>query len=139
MSTYQRIVVSTGQPNGAPGPLPRFLEGLKDTSLANLPAVLDPGAIAQLGLEDTGFLPVADPPGPAPRSVTRVVFVRRISTAKRQAIRTARATDALVDDIWEIIQWSELINLDDPDVIAAVGVLRTKGLINVQDVTNLLA
>ena len=88
MLQYQKITVSTSANVGGPGPLPVALRGLSDASLANLPAALDPQAVALLGLADTGFLPVVT--ADVPQSVNRLQFVTALQNAgKFAAVNTA--------------------------------------------------
>lgn len=90
---WQRITVSTGDDNGLPGDLPTWLVGLDAATLADLPKHLSPATLAQLGLEDTGFLWVADPAPSAPPVVPEVVSRMQL---RRQLLTMAR-TDAVSD------------------------------------------
>lgn len=67
MILWQRVMASTGENVGEPGALPEHLIGLADGTLANLPAAFGEATLAQLQLEDAGFLPVEVPAPPAPR------------------------------------------------------------------------
>lgn len=118
MIQYQQIVVSTQAAVGQPGPLPAHLHGLSDASLANLAAALNAQAVTQLGLQDTGFLPVvvADPP---PASINRLQFVTALQNAgKYNAVNTAISALAVTDPTR--IYFTQTLNFgrSDPRLVA---------------------
>jgi len=71
-------------------------------------------------------------PAPA-REVSGVSYLRRFSQVERIAIRSAAAGSAVLDDYLKLlditIAQGGVVNLDDPDTIAAVGLLEMVGLI----------
>lgn len=80
------------------------------------------------------------PPGPPPpRVITLASFLRRLSRAKRNTIRTARATDANVNDAMDLLYTYREIDLDDTTIRDFVAFLRTNGNITVAEALALLA
>ncbi|MBL8774063.1 MAG: hypothetical protein JNK30_21935 [Phenylobacterium sp.] len=136
---YQRIIVSTGAEVGDPGPLPSTLEGLTEAALANLPAHLDPTACAELGYDDAGFLPVAEPEPAAPRTVSRLAFMQRLSPQKRIAIRTAGKSDPVIEDFLDLLGAATLVDLDHADTMQGTAYLVAEGLLTQQEADALLA
>ncbi|MFY8164324.1 MAG: hypothetical protein ACOVKC_08820 [Brevundimonas sp.] len=98
MILYQKRTLSPAANVGDPGPLPAFLVGLADVSLADLPAALDPGAVVQLGLTNTGYLPV-DVPDP-------VVVPAKVSMMQAQL---ALAGAGLLDDVETAIAGADTV------------------------------
>lgn len=92
MILYQQKTLSTSANVGVPGPLPAMLRGLSDVSLANLPAALNPAAVAALGLADMGFVPVIT--ADVPQVVNRLQFVTALQNAGSYAA-VATAINAL--------------------------------------------
>lgn len=68
-------------------------------------------------------------PEPLPRIVTKLEYLRRFTTAERVAIRSAASVNPVLDDYLKLMELAQEINLDDPDTIAAVGMLEQSGLI----------
>jgi hypothetical protein len=98
MIQYQQIVVSTQANVGQPGALPAALRGLSDVSLANLPAALNPQAVALLNLADTGFVPVVT--ADVPQVVTRLQFITALQNAgSYAAVRTAILALPAIDPV----------------------------------------
>lgn len=127
---FQRIIVSSGAPVGAPAALPDNLVGLGADVLANLPAFLQPATLAQLGLEGAGFLPVADPPPPPPpppRTISRIDFIRRFTTAELIALQSS--ADPLVKNFLFMLTVIGAVELDNSDTQNGVGYLAQAGLI----------
>lgn len=71
-------------------------------------------------------------PAPA-REISGVAYLRRFSQAERIAIRAAAAGSAVLDDYLKLldatIAQGGIVNLDDPDTIAAVNLLEQAGLL----------
>ncbi|WP_150428864.1 hypothetical protein [Dechloromonas sp. CZR5] len=71
---------------------------------------------------------------PAPqREITGVSYLRRFSQEERIAIRDAAKTSSVLDDYLKLldatIAQGGVINLDDPDTVAAVNLLEQSGLL----------
>lgn len=67
---------------------------------------------------------------PAPeRNVTKLQYLRRFTQPERINIRDASAASPELYDYLAMLELAEDINLDDPDTIAAVGMLEAVGLI----------
>lgn len=125
MANYQRRNLATGEDVGEPGPLPSELEGLADLSLADLSWV-DPAR----GFAGTGFFRVNG------RWIHKAIFKRRFTQAERIAIRAAEASElisseerAALTDFREVLDATEKVYLDDPDVIAGLAFLVALGLL----------
>lgn len=117
MILYQQIVVSTAANVGVPGPLPAMLRGLSDASLANLPAALNPAAVAALGLADTGYTPVVT--ADVPQTVNRLQFVTALQNAgKYNAVSTSIAALLVTDPTR--IYFTQALNFgrQDPRLLA---------------------
>lgn len=123
MALYQRKLISTGEDVGEPGPLPRELMGLRDESLADLPAALGEEFAAANGWADTGYLPVADPEPAAPRWIHKALFKRRFTAQERIAIRAASASDPVLFDFMDVLDTTEQVFLDDAELIQGLGYL----------------
>lgn len=130
MILYQRIVVSTGAHVGEPGTLDAHIAGFADTPaglaiLANLPAALSAATITQLGLADTGFLPVeeADPTPPAPRTIARIDFMRRFTTPEQVAIQASE--DPVVKNVLFMLTVIDAVELDNADTQGGVNYLES--------------
>lgn len=124
---YQRKTLSTNADVGEAGPLPAHLRGLSDLMLADL---------APRGLPDVGYFPVPPAPLPPDRWVHKAIFKRRFTQAERIAIRaTENAVETPVEvrmalsDFREVLDATEKVYLDDPDVIAGLGFLVALGLL----------
>lgn len=117
MILYQQIKVSTAANVGVPGPLPAMLRGLNDASLANLPAILNPAAVAALGLADTGYVPVVT--ADVPQVVNRLQFVTALQNAGSYAA-VAAAINALAvgDPIRLYFLNTPLFTRTDPRLLA---------------------
>lgn len=72
MADYQRKTLVPLADVGPPGPLPGDLEGLADTSLADIELAVGTPAATELGYLNTGFFPVGAPVPPA--AVTQVQY-----------------------------------------------------------------
>lgn len=71
-------------------------------------------------------------PTPA-RDISGVSYLRRFTQAERIAIRSAASGSAVLDDYLKLlditIAQGGVVNLDDPDTIAAVAMLESVGLL----------
>jgi hypothetical protein len=92
MIVYQQRTLDPAADVGTPGPLPLFLVGLADETLADLPAGLDVAAVEELGLANTGYLPV-EVPDPAPDPV---VLLPLVVLLQRKGLITAADASALL-------------------------------------------
>ena len=68
-------------------------------------------------------------PAPVQRTLSKLEYLRRFTTAERVAIRAAASANPVLDDYLKLMELAQEINLDDPDTIAAVGMLEQAGLI----------
>lgn len=70
-------------------------------------------------------------PSPAPPQVTPVQFKLLFTPAERVAVKAARATDAMIDDFYEIVEDPRLTMVDFglQSTVDGVGYLVSKGLI----------
>ena len=66
---------------------------------------------------------------PVPRTITKLEYLRRFTTAERVAIRAAAAANPVLDDYLKLMELAQEINLDDTDTVAAVQMLEQAGLI----------
>lgn len=70
---------------------------------------------------------------PAVREISGVAYLRRFAQAERIAIRGAASQSPLLDDYLKLldatIAQGGIVNLDDDDTVAAVGLLEQAGLI----------
>jgi hypothetical protein len=124
---YQRKTLSTDSNVGEPDLLPIFLRGLPDETLANLESY---------GLPDTGYFPLPPDPEPPVRWIHKALFKRRFTSAERISIRLAETNEAVpiearlaMTDFREVLDATEKVYLDDPDVIAGLGLLVLLGLL----------
>ena len=74
---------------GAPGPLPPYLRGLSDASLADLPAALSPGATIELDLANTGYVPGVIPDPVVFRVLTRPQLILGLKAVNCERPRVA--------------------------------------------------
>ncbi|HKT53690.1 MAG TPA: hypothetical protein VJP88_04520 [Caulobacteraceae bacterium] len=125
--SWQQIKVSTGESVGAPvASLPVFLDGLQNGAggialLENLPAYLSAYTISQLGLEDTGFIYVADPPPAAPPASTIMSRIDFLGLMTNQEVADmATSTDANVVAFRYKLTIVAAIDRADPQTIAAI-------------------
>ena len=65
------------------------------------------------------------------RILTKIDYTNRFTQAERIAIRTAAATNAVVNDYVELLRDSVTVNLDDTNVINALASLTSAGLLAV--------
>lgn len=133
MSIFQQINVATQANIGAPGPLPSFLVGLSDATLADLSARLDAATMASphlAPLAGMGFVRVADPPPPALRWITPYQFLQRFTAAERIAIEgsTDKAVQDFLFELGKLPVDQESLNLDDPQTQQGVGYLASAGV-----------
>jgi hypothetical protein len=134
MSRYQRKQLPDGDV-GEPAPLPRELSGLPDDVLADLSAHLDPAACDELGFTGQGFFPVAEPepePPPPSRWVHKAIFKRRFTKDERMAIRVARAGSPILEDFMDVLDSTDSVFLDDPDLIDGLGFLVSLNLLTAE-------
>lgn len=125
MKAYQRITISTGENVGEPileGGLPIYVQGLADVTLADLTAAFSTDTLAQIGLLDTGFLPVVmpDPPPPPPprREIPKSTVVARLqSVGKFDAVWTILQANPLAFSQWFAPDWPN-VYFDDATMLA---------------------
>ena len=70
-----------------------------------------------------------EPVIPPQRTITKLEYLRRFTTEERVAIRAAAASNPVLDDYLRLMELAQEINLDDPDTVAAVGMLEQAGLL----------
>lgn len=68
-------------------------------------------------------------PAPADRTLSKLEYLRRFTTAERVTIRHAAKSEPVLEDYLAMLELAQDINLDDPDTVAAVGMLEQVGLI----------
>jgi len=98
MILYQQRTLVPAADVGVPGLLPRPLRGLSDASLADLPAALNAEAITELGLENTGYLPVDVPDPLVFAPLSRTQFVMGLKSVNRLAAMRTAANALPADD-----------------------------------------
>lgn len=64
--------------------------------------------------------------------ITPVEFRRRFTLPERQAIKTVRENDAIVDDFMDELAMAQSVDLDDAGTLAALDYLVGIGVINLQ-------
>ena len=74
-----------------------------------------------------------------PLDMPLATFLRRIPGAKRRAIRAALATDAVLNDAWELMHTYTVVSTDDQNVIDFATLLATNGNITAGEAAALLA
>jgi len=63
------------------------------------------------------------------RILSKLAYLREFSQAERIAIRTAAAGSPELTDYLELLALAEEVSKDDPDIIAALGMLEQAGLL----------
>ena len=63
------------------------------------------------------------------RILTKLEYLRRFTQAERIAIRAAAKAVAELDDYLELLALAQDVRLDDPDIVAALNMLESGGLI----------
>ena len=76
---------------------------------------------------------------PVPRTIIKLEYLRRFTTAERVAIRAAAAANPVLDDYLKLMELAQEINLDDADTIAAVQMMEQSGLIAAGRAAEILA
>lgn len=69
---------------------------------------------------------------PAPVQIyewPRLDFLRRFTMAERIPIRAARATDAVLNDFFSLLENTDIVHSNDPDTMAGMGYLVQQGYI----------
>lgn len=124
---YQRKLVPSMVEVGEPAALPSELQGLADADLADLR-----WTDQALGYHGHGFFPATD----AGRWVHKAIFKRRFTQAERIAIRLAETSEEVPDearaaliDFRDILDSTERVYLDDPDLIDGLAFLVSLGLL----------
>lgn len=84
----------------------------------------------------TGLSPVKTRPK---TPITKLTFLRRMTSAQRIAIRQEASTDPILADAMQMLDAAEDISTQDPDTIALVQYCAFKGLIAESDVPRILA
>jgi hypothetical protein len=88
------------------------------------------------------FTPPPSPPSPPPLPVTtmtRLAFVRRLTSTERKAIRKAKNTDENVDDAEYLMGLAQDIDVADADTVQYINYLASIGLITASRVAEILA
>lgn len=121
--------------------LPPFRDAYPDNygvvAINGSTATLDVGVDFDISyLLRVGVVPVV----PVPKApITKLTFLRRMTSAQRIAIRQAATTDPVLGDAMQMLDAAQDISTDDPDTIALVQYCAFKGLIAEADVPNILA
>ena len=76
---------------------------------------------------------------PVQRTITKLEYLRRFTTAERVAIRAAASANPVLDDYLKLMELAQEINLDDVDTVAAVQMLEQSGLIDAGRAAEVLA
>ena len=83
------------------------------------------------------------PPEDSERNITGVQYLRRFTQDERIAIRGAAQSSAVLDDYLKLldatIAQGGLVNLNDPDTVAAVSMLEQVGLLSAGRAVEVLA
>ena len=79
--------------------------------------------------DHTAWNPEAPPAAPTSRTMTKLEYLRRFTTAERVAIRAAAASNPVLDDYLKLMELAQEIDTGDADTIAAVTMLEQAGLI----------
>lgn len=117
MIQYQQIKLSTSANVGVPGPLPPHLVGLSNASLADLPAALNPAAVAALGLANTGYITVIT--ADVPQIITRLQFITALKDAGTYAaVAAAIGALAVADPIRIYFLNADRFNRTDARLLA---------------------
>ncbi len=66
---------------------------------------------------------------PKGRLLTKLEYLRRFTGQERVMIRQAAKTEPVLEDYLALLELADNIPLDDPDTVAAVGMLEMVGLI----------
>lgn len=75
-------------------------------------------------------IPAPPPPAPVPKlPITRAAFLLRFTGPERVAIKAARATDPMIDDLWEILDALSEVHLDHPEMVRGLSYLTQQGLL----------
>lgn len=115
MILYQKRTLVPAADVGAPGPLPAHLRGLSDASLADLPAALSPGAITELGLANTGYVPVVIPDPVVFPVLTRPQLILGLKAVNRLAAMRSAAGGLPADDEAQVyFKEGSAFRRDDP-------------------------
>lgn len=136
---YQRISIATQENVGEPGPLPEVFRGsMSDADLAHVGDLVPPELAEEYG--DAGFIPYTPPaPTPAPRTISPLGFMQRLSPSNRIAIRAAAKTDPIIEDFLDLLYRATLIQLEHADTLAGVGYMVSQNLITQEEADALLA
>ncbi len=115
MILYQKRTLVPAADVGAPGPLPHHLRGLSDASLADLPAALNAGAVTELDLANTGYVPVVIPDPVVFPVLTRPQLILGLKAVNRlAAMRTAVAGLPADDEAQVYFKEGAAFRRDDP-------------------------
>lgn len=137
---YQRIKISTGELVGTPADLPQSIADLDDSTLANLVIVFPAATLTQLGLEDTGFLPVEVPDPPVRvLKLSKYEFMCRFTPQERAAIRELAKTDEIVADFLDLMDKASAVELDAQNTIGGMGYLVQHSAITAERSVEILA
>ena len=70
-------------------------------------------------------------PGKAPRTLTKLEYLRRFTAEERITIRTVAKSNPTLEDYLALMELAEEVNIGDADTVAAVQLLEQAGLIGV--------
>ena len=76
---------------------------------------------------------------PPVTALSRRDFLARFTQAERIAIRTAMASDPIIEDANQLMTLADYISIDDTDAVQYVGYLAQQGLIDAARVAEILA
>ena len=73
------------------------------------------------------------------RIVTKLAYLRKFTGEERVTIRTAAKSNVVLEDYLALMELADEVNLDDPDTVAAVGMLEAVGLLATGRAAEILA
>lgn len=76
---------------------------------------------------------------PAPVAISKLDFLKRLTFAERVAIETAAETDPEIRVVKQSLLAANLIQVDDPEMVAGIELYITKGLIAEERKTEILS
>lgn len=86
------------------------------------------------------IVPQSAPQAPsAPRTLTKVAYLKRFTQAERIGIREAAKVNVVVEDYVELLNLAQDVDLADPETIAGVQQLEAAGLLAAGRAAEILA